>query len=1085
MKKQNLLACLRHCFPAMYRFLLVFILLFDNYHVFAQRPLKRQTRQSDRNNSIQVKAPTGDIYALVVGVSKYKSSMLDSLNYADADARNFYNFLQKGYLDNRYDKKHVKIFINDSASYPVITGAVTQWMENIKDTVKPGDAIFIYWSGHGMIGLDDQKLICNDSKIKDYNYGDLVWAMGMKTIKSQVAYFANKKDIKVYLIVDACRENMKDDGKFPIPREIDSLSGPGEVYLFACKGNERSFESDKLIPGSGIFTFFLLLGLEGGADTKPVDNRVTLNELVDFMSKTVAPYVAKHKGNGDGLLKQEPVFGRFPDSAHAQVYLTHLPKDVASRNREKAKAIISSLALKETVPVLPSTSIRGKGVGRKNFSYVSGPDDFSTYYQIKNNLQVNDTTPSILYDSIKSAIGRNELVGPDSNNAYNYYTKLSGLEPKGTNTIEAKSEMFVALITKVKALTDKYLEGKLTDARPEVFKLGYDELVKAMTLVPANSYFKEEMIPKLYFLKARQLAGSNNSGDWDEGLRIIESGLKASPHEAYLYLTKGILNSQKNRYFSAINCLDSALKYAPNWIYALYNLAVNNFQIQEYGASIKLCEKVIELEPGYSRAYSLYGLNLERTKDNLPSPNYNECFEWNFRAIIKDSANTTAYLNLGRLFAKTIRNKRPDLEHARYYLAKGGALNDPNCLDMLGKLYFTKGSGGYDSARYYYQKALAINPFHVNTLVDYYYLLMDTKRDSLFLNALRKSSFDYKIYAAYRKLLFSNNSPGEADEAYRKIIRINNEDPSVFIDHSAQFEQIDSIEKARAILWEGLFYIPKSPSLYYSISKLYFTHYDYPGFGNFGLDSAESYLKQLQKIRPDYSLTKYGLYQLYLLKGNTELAEALLRDAQQHNEFIMSTLNFNRNLKNFGDSAVKKLNYKGAISYYKLALQLNPKEWDLTLKIARSFYLQDKLDSATIYSTLYEKMINRDVSSEDSVRKFRIANLYRLQGLIDFEKNNKKDYSSAFEFFDKSSQELNEEPDHIEQVLTFYMLGNKKLAKTKVLDNRDKIVFDYKRILQLEGIGYSHFFVNKLKELVSYVGPGLFEPNIEVPQNQN
>ena len=61
---------------------------------------------------------------------------------------------------------------------------------------------------------------------------------------------------------------------------LDRLAGEGRVVMTACATNEVSLESTE--KGHGLFTYYLVRGLQGEADTDQ-DGRVTVDELYDYV----------------------------------------------------------------------------------------------------------------------------------------------------------------------------------------------------------------------------------------------------------------------------------------------------------------------------------------------------------------------------------------------------------------------------------------------------------------------------------------------------------------------------------------------------------------------------------------------------------------------------------------------------------------------------------------------------------------------------------------------------------------------------------------------------------------------------------
>ncbi len=480
--------------------------------------------------------------------------------------------------------------------------------------------------------------------------------------------------------------------------------------------------------------------------------------------------------------------------------------------------------------------------------------------------------------------------------------------------------MVVALQDKQQRFVDDYLEGRISNPKRRDFNLAYNELLTSLKLDSGKYFISPSDSIRLNFLRARALAASNNPKDWDTGLKLITAALKNDSSAAYMYHTRGILFENKGRYFSAIGDFNKALKFAPNWQYIKYNLGTAYYELQEYEKSIKYFSDIAKTDSNYWRVYSWLAYNYETIADSKDN-NYTKAIWYNDKAIQIDSANTYAYLNLGRIYLKMPGNYKINIDRAKYFLKIGGLkYNDSHCLTMLGKLYAKAQNA--DSAEYCFKQALSLNVFDTSALDGYAYFLHNEgntiKADSIYRKFLDTTKHDYKFYSRYKSFVFKTKSPAAAEDIFDNIIHINHEDPSIFIEHSQQWESIDSLTKAKQALLSGMFYIPNSPSLNYAMARLYFTHlYDY--FSGSSLDSSLHYLRIVQSIDSQYSLLDFALGQLYQAQNKTDSAMIYDKKASSLNKYVGYTNNFNNNLILSGNLALQKGKFTDATIYYRLA----------------------------------------------------------------------------------------------------------------------------------------------------------------------
>lgn len=1048
-------------------------------------------------------------YAFIVGISNYRDSMyFPHLQYAKSDADRFYDFLLKGYMPG-VGPGNIKRITGDSATWSNVDISLGHWLMNLEDSLGRGDCIYIYWSGHGALSKLDQSLACHDTRFSENDYnldGKLSFDISLNRIKSSIAAVIEAEaGIKVFLIIDACRSKLNGVEVSGIAEQVSQTTlTDGDVYMYSATAGGPSFESGMLTPGSGLFTYFLILGLEGGADNSPRNNKVTISEMQQFLGNVTA--------YATNVLKKPPQTPCivYRDTRVGSFVLTQVPPDVVKENRRTADAIKHLIDNSATVgdtdidTDADETGIKGiRALSRHSTLDFVKPVAASRPYVIE-----RDSPHIDLYDSLLANISRNQLVRPKGNSAYDYYLQLLDTDSNSKKADDAKTQLIIALQNKVKEFIERYLTGRLGNPAKDMFDLAHEELDLAFRLRPAGDPFAADLVPKLEFLQARALAGSNNPVDWNKGLELIDSAL-AESKTAYMYHTKGVLYQNKSRYFSAIRYFDSTLHYAPDWLYAQYSLATAYFMIQEYDKSISYCNKVLEKDSNYSRIYSWLGYNYETIADNQPDAggirsnayrDYLKAIKYNQKALSKDTGNTYAWLNLGRIYLKLPGNRNGNLQQAKNFFSTGGfKLGDSRCLTWLGRVY--ESTGMVDSARFCYHHAVAMNPFDTAALDNYASFLYRQGRpreaDSLYLAALDKTrgtdqQYDYKFYSKYCSFVFRTKSTAMADSIFANIIHVNNEDPYVYIGYSQQYEGIDSLLRARDILRSGLKNMDGSPSLNYAMAQLYFKNFRNPIFGEDALDSSQHYLNALRVVSPDYSLLNYALSQVHMAKDDSDSAKSFLVIANSSNKFINATNNFNQELIKSGDDELHRGKYSKATQYFKTAGHLSDYTKDASLNdyqiqislsrnkfiaiynTALSYYLNSQLDSAQFYCSMLDTFINAADAGEVTDSGY-LEKQMSLSGLIEFDKRNVKGYRKAMSSFSELDNNFRLVPDFLEQAVCLYTLGYKKQAVSKATFDKSASLSAYQRMLELEGVSYSRYFISRLKSLIKEIGSSFFQ----------
>ena len=114
------------------------------------------------------------------------------------------------------------------------------------------------------------------------------------------------KDVDVYFIMDACRSNELpggSEGQNFLNTAI-SEKRAGEIIMLATGAGEESLEDATIGTGHGLFTYYLVDGLTGTADSSgTVDNKITLQEIQKYVDKNV-PAIAQQRFKR----KQDPFF---------------------------------------------------------------------------------------------------------------------------------------------------------------------------------------------------------------------------------------------------------------------------------------------------------------------------------------------------------------------------------------------------------------------------------------------------------------------------------------------------------------------------------------------------------------------------------------------------------------------------------------------------------------------------------------------------------------------------------------------------------------------------------------------------------
>jgi tetratricopeptide (TPR) repeat protein len=238
----------------------------------------------------------GKRWALVVGIGTYADTAISPLQFADDDARAFYQFLvspQAGM--GGFAPENVKLLVNEQATYAELRSALFGFLRQATE----GDQVVIYFAGHGTpdrMRREDLYLLTHDSRASALS----ATALPMLDVNRAVeALYARH----IVLITDACHSGGIGGGfaggigtgaaaRGELNRINDAFmdqlgSSKGGLAVFAAsQSSQSSFEDVRWGGGHGVFTHFLLEGLGGKAD-EDGDSIVTLVEAMHWTLEQV------------------------------------------------------------------------------------------------------------------------------------------------------------------------------------------------------------------------------------------------------------------------------------------------------------------------------------------------------------------------------------------------------------------------------------------------------------------------------------------------------------------------------------------------------------------------------------------------------------------------------------------------------------------------------------------------------------------------------------------------------------------------------------------------------------------------------
>ena len=483
-------------------------------------------------------------FAIILGISKYK--YVRPLSYADKDAQLFKDYL-KSPGGGSVNEDNIFTLLNDKAINSNFWSKGFQWLKAKK--LQKGDKLFIYLAGHGDAIDEDQFFFlgydCNPQGDKN-NYL-VAGTIQLYNLKKKIVN-ETTKGVDVFFIMDACRSNELPGGKEGqnFLNTAISEKQAGEVIMLATGAGQESLEDVSIGNGHGLFTYYLVDGLNGVADTiGGSDKKVTFREIRAYVDKNV-PFVAEQRFKR----KQDPYF-------------------CCNENIDKVISTVDTAYLQKWLKQKKQSA--GSGGQTRG-----GGNSFNGFLENTSNKQTADTALIETYNRFNAAVKANKLTGLSS--AEEYFGQLNKKYPGNPYTLDAKSTLAVEFINVAQAKVDRYL-GCGDDGSANEKQANYEaaiNLEKAINSVREDDEdFANSLYNRMYLLKASGDFGKNGkNGDISVAFQNAYAALSIDRNGAYIHNKLALLHLQNNNKDSALFYSDKAVKTAPKWPCALTTLTL-------------------------------------------------------------------------------------------------------------------------------------------------------------------------------------------------------------------------------------------------------------------------------------------------------------------------------------------------------------------------------------------------------------------------------------------------------------------------------------------------------------------------------
>ena len=477
-------------------------------------------------------AAQSKIYAINIGISDYFE--VPDLSFAHKDAIAFNNLLEKQYGKGRLNS----VLLTDSiARYEKIIESI----HFVSLHAEPRDTFIFFFSGHGK--LDPVRR--NKSHFLPYLASSQVYnpyALNSDILKD---YFdeIRGKGAEVILFIDACRAGAFGDKRSSLVRSELGQPFANEIKFFSCAIDQLSIEKSSLGDGHGVFTYYLIEGLNGASD-KNQDCKINVHEISTYLFDEIS----------------------------------------AETNDQQTPICICTKPITKISSISDCEPQLAQFVKAKKFKRPV----------------VNDKKQKII-QAFDNALREKRLLEPKNFSAQGYYEVFSKKWPKDTVQI---SMMKIRLVNELTRKANYGLLDYINYERLLLSKTSCDTILRNLTaaidLLGDQDILVNSLRAQYFFFKALNHYFIVN-GKIDSTISLLKSSLTYEDSVAYIYNALGNGYSLLGDYQQAKDYFNQANMCAPNWKIPKGNLKKVNGMLERF-QSIKSEHKEKEREIVKNRA---------------------------------------------------------------------------------------------------------------------------------------------------------------------------------------------------------------------------------------------------------------------------------------------------------------------------------------------------------------------------------------------------------------------------------------------------------------------------------------------------
>jgi len=500
-----------------------------------KEPPKTAASTADVSAPAAVKVPRS--YAVVIGIAQYQNlEPKHQLQYSANDADAIYSILISPQGGN-FRAENVRKLIGKQATLENVRRELEVWLPSM---AREDDRVLIYFAGHGFVYQGKGYLAPYDISLKNIaETGYPMDSLGM-VVGSRI-----KAKNKV-LLTDACHSGAITPGAQNENLSSSLLSIHKSLFsLTASRDREQSFESPDWGGGHGIFTYYVVKGLEREADEN-TDGIVTADELAEYVRRNV-----REATNA----RQNPTSDR--GSFDPNLPLSYNPKILASRGGSQRKSDFGTLILVSNMDGV-EVFVNGASVGVVNraapLKLPGLRPGVHTVKAVRMGYEPDGPREEVVYPDQETTINIKILIPRRRNKAaVDLFDKGMELYLKGyADNYRKAAEQF----EKALKLDATYSRAALYLART------YNALYEQDK---AEQYFRQAIEVDADFIEARaSFAGMLlDTGNVDEAIRQLNTVTGRQPDDAMAHYLLAQAYRMKDLYAESIDAAGKAIRLMP------------------------------------------------------------------------------------------------------------------------------------------------------------------------------------------------------------------------------------------------------------------------------------------------------------------------------------------------------------------------------------------------------------------------------------------------------------------------------------------------------------------------------------------